>query len=79
MVAEMIRNNKLRVFGLLLGRESNKYILHRLSKGVTDRSHIDNHLYSPKEMFQHLALDFNNQEIHEELPDNVEDIEDFLI
>ena len=78
IAAEMVGNDKLRVFGLLLGRESNKYILHRLSKGVTDRSHLDDPLYSPKEMFQHLALDFNNHEIHVDLPDNVEDIEEFM-
>ena len=78
IAAEMVGNDKLRVFGLLLGRESNKYILHRLSEGVTDRSHLDDPLYSPKEMFQHLALDFNNHEIHVDLPDNVEDIEEFM-
>ena len=78
IAAEMVGNDKPRVFGLLLGRESNKYILHRLSEGVTDRSHLDDPLYSPKEMFQHLALDFNNHEIHVDLPDNVEDIEEFM-
>ena len=78
IAAEMVGNDKLRVFGLLLGRESNKYILHRLSKGATDRCHLDDPLYSPKEMFQHLALVFNNHKIHVNLPENVEDIEDFL-
>ena len=78
IAAEMVGNDKLCVFGLLLGQESNKYILHRLSEGVTDQSHLDDPLYSPKEMFQHLALDFNNHEIHVDLPDNVEDIEDIL-
>ena len=75
----MIDNNALPVFGLILARESNKYILHCLSEGVTDLSHLEEFTYIPKDIFQHLALDFKNQDVAVELPEHAEDIDDYCM
>ena len=56
-------------------RDSNKYILSRLSKGIKDREMLDDVIYKPKEMFQNICFDFNNKAIHIEIPTGSEDIE----
>ena len=75
--AEIVDNDKLRVFGLIMSIEKNKYILQRLSEGVKERVHIDNPEYAPKVMFQKLALDFSNELLYVKLPSGVEDLDDY--
>ena len=43
--------------------------------GMKERAHMDDVLYSPKEMFGKLALDYNNDEQNVELPTAAEDLE----
>ena len=42
---------------------------------MKERAHMDDVLYSPKEMFGKLALDYNNDEQNVELPTAAEDLE----
>lgn len=66
--AEIGNKNKLRVFGFIMLIAHNKYILQQLSEGVTVRVHIDSPKYSPKVMYETLALDFNNELLYVKLP-----------
>ena len=61
--------------GLIMTRDSNKYILRRLSEGIKDREMLDDAMYKPKEMFQNISFDFNNEAIMIEMPIGSEDIE----
>ena len=73
--SEVTCNDKLRVFGLIMNHESNKYILRRLSEGIKDREMLDDAMYKPKEMFQNISFDFNNEAITVNMPSGSEDID----
>ena len=75
--AEIVDNDKLRLFGLIMSIENNRYILQRLSEGVKERVHIDNPEYAPKVMFQKLALDFSNELLYVKLPSGAEDLDEY--
>ena len=77
-IAQIVDNDKLRVFGLLLTVAKNKYILERLSEGIKDRQQLDDSVYSIKAMFQNLVLDYNNEHIHVKLPPDAEELDDYL-
>ena len=77
-IAQIVDNDKLRVFGLLLTIAKNKYILERLSEGIKDRQQLDDPVYSIKAMFQNLVLDYNNEHIHVKLPPDAEELDDYL-
>ena len=78
-VAAMTDGDKLRVFGLLLAREENKYIAQRLCDRIKDRQHFEDPRFRLQEMMQKLALDFNNEDIRVELPPDAEDLDDFVL
>ena len=67
-------NDKIRVIGLLF-LESNNEKLYRLSQGVQGRRDLDDPALSTKGIFQLLSLDFNNNEIKIELPDEAADVD----
>ena len=74
--ASLEDNDKLRLIGLLfLERNSDK--LYRLAQGVNSRNDIDDPGLSPRSIFQFLSLDFNNNDINSELPDEAVDIEGY--
>jgi len=75
--AEIVDNDKLRVFGLIMSIERDTYILQQLSEGVIERVHIDSPEYAPKVMFQNLALDFSNELLYVKLPSGPEDMDDY--
>ena len=77
-LAQIVDNDKLRVFGLLLTIDKNKYILERLLEGIKDRQQLDDLLYSINAMFQTLVLDYNNELIHVKLPPDAEGLNDYL-
>ena len=41
VTAEVTDNDKLRLFGILMNVEMNKYILSRLSEGIKERAQLD--------------------------------------
>ena len=77
-VSQIVDNDKLRVFGLLLTKEKNKYILERLAEGIKNRNQLDDSMYSLKEMFQTLVLDYNNEEVVVDLPTDAEELDDYM-
>ena len=76
--SHIVDNDKLRVFGLLLTKEKNKYILERLAEGIKNRNQLDDSMYSLKEMFQTLVLDYNNEEVVVDLPTDAEELDDYM-
>ena len=76
-IADIFDNDKLRVFGLIMLIERNKYILQRLSEGVKERVHIDSPKYARKVMFQKLPFDFSNELLYVKLLSGAEDLDDY--
>ena len=78
-IAAMTDNDKLRVFGLLLSREENKYIAQRLCHGIKDRQQFEDPKFRLQEMMQKIALDFNDEDIRVELPPDAEDLDNYIL
>ena len=70
----IVDNDKIRLIGLLF-IDNNSDKLYRLAQGVNNRQDIDDPALSPRAIFELLSLDFNNNEIILELPDEVMDID----
>lgn len=68
-------NDKLRLFGLIMTREDNRFEFQRLAEGVTSRAGLDDPLLSPASIFQKLWFQFNNEDYIVQLPDNAYDFE----
>ena len=73
LTAEVTDNDNLRLFGILMSIQRNKYILSRLSEGTKERDQLDEFVYSPEEVFQSLELEFNNDKFKVVLPTDSEE------
>jgi len=67
-------NDRLRVYGLIMSIEIHRDLFQRLAEGVSRRQHLDDPVYSLKQIFQTIAFAFNNEKIVLELPDESYDI-----
>ena len=68
-------NDKIRLIGILF-LDTNSDKLYRLAQGVHSKNDLDDPSMNIKGVFQLLALDFNNNDIHISLPDEAEDMEE---
>ena len=55
--------------------EENQYMYQRLSEGCTTRQSIDDPNFSPKQIFQTIAVSYNNESVHISLPDGIDDVD----
>ena len=53
---------------------SNRPWYERLAEGCTTRNHIDDPSFSPKQIFQNVALSFNDERINIQLPSDAYDL-----
>ena len=61
-------NDRIRLYGLIMSVSANRHIYQRLAEGCTARRHVDDPVFNSKEMFQSLALMFNNERVMVTLP-----------
>ena len=55
--------DRVRVYGIVMSIPKNRPQYERLAGGCTVREHHDDPGFSPKEIFQNIALSFNNDDI----------------
>lgn len=75
--AVMEDNDRIRLFGLLLSRESNHHIAERLAGGIKDKARLDDPSCSPHACYQLLAMEFNDERIKVDLHHHAIDIEGY--
>ena len=61
-------NDHVRVFGIVMSIPENKEIFGRLANGPSGRHQIDDVTFHPKQIFQDIALSFNNELFFIRLP-----------
>ena len=69
------KNDKVRLFGLIMTIEENRPKFQRLAEGHKDWYGMDNVTLSLAEIFRALAFNFSNEDIHIDLPENADDIQ----
>ena len=69
------RNDLVRVFGILMTVPENRDIFGRLANGPSTRNEIDDVGYHPKQIYQNIALGFNNESIVITLPPDAFDLD----
>ena len=62
--ATIYYNDRVRVFGIIMPNEENRYIYQRLAEGYTTRQSIDDPNFSRKQIFQTIAFSYNNKSVH---------------
>ena len=67
-------NDRVRVFGVLMTVPENRDIFGRLANGPNTSNEIDDVGYHPKQIFQNIALGFNNESIVITLPPDAYDL-----
>ena len=72
---QLQHNDRVRVYGLVMAKEDNREIYQRLAEGVTSRRSLDDPALSLKQMFQNIAVEFNNDDIMVELPADAFDMD----
>ena len=77
-IYQKVDNDKLQIFDLLLTVDKTKYMLERLSEGIKDMNQLDDSTYSIKEMLQTLVLDNNKENLHTNLPNDTEELDDYF-
>ena len=73
--ATIHHNDRVRVFGIVMTIEENRYMYQRLAEGCTTRQSIDDPNFSPKQIFQTIAFSYNNESVRISLPDDMEDVD----
>ena len=61
-------NDRVRVYGIIMAIPANRHIYQRLAEGCTTRRHLDDPVFNLKQMFQNVALQFNDERLIVELP-----------
>ena len=67
-------NDRVRVFGVIMTLPENRDLYGRIANGPNARNQIDSVEYHPKQIFQSIALGFNNEDIVIELPPDAYDL-----
>ena len=67
-------NDRVRVYGIVMSIHDNKQIFGRLANGPSGRHQIDDVSFHPKQIFQDIALSFNNELIVIQLPPDAYDL-----
>ena len=52
--------------------------MERLAEGIKNRNQLDDSMYSLKEMFQTLVLDYNNKEVVIDFPADAEELDEYM-
>ena len=68
------RNDRVRVFGIIMTVPENRDIFGQLANGPTGHTQIDDISYHPKQIYQSIALAFNNESVNIELPFDAYDL-----
>ena len=67
-------NDRVRVFGIIMTIPENREIYGRVANGPTGRTQIDDISYHPKQIYQSVALSFNNESVLIDLPHDAYDL-----
>ena len=59
----MYHNDRIQVYGLVISIDIHRGIFQRLAKGVGDRVHLDNPVFSLPQIYQTIAFVFNNNKM----------------
>ena len=70
-------NDRARLFGVVMTLEENREIYEKIALGVRNRADLDDVSMTLEQMFQQIALSFNNEDILLELPQEAYDVNDF--
>ena len=67
-------NDRVRVFGIVMTIDENRYMYERLARGVGSKDDIDDPKYYPQQINQSIAFHYNNQNIVVKMPDDMNDV-----
>ena len=67
-------NDRVRVFGIVMTIDDNRYMYERLARGVGSKDDLDDPKYSTQQIYQSIAFHYNNPNIVVKMPDDMNDV-----